>query len=148
MRDPWRLLRRSAPELPWRTRSRQTYSCQRPPRAGEALARALGGGNTRSMVDHGLAPARQRAARLTAVAHCLEHEVDVPKPATTLEVEEPTKRPKPHGSKPHQSPATTPKLMYQTPAVTNCKSSKLKDQRLQTPVKLRNQSNARCAQSA
>ena len=69
MRDPWRLLRCSVSELPWRTRSRQTYSSRRPPRAGEALARAPGGDNTQSMVDHGLAPARQRAARFTAVAH-------------------------------------------------------------------------------
>ena len=92
MRDPWRLLRCSVSELPWRTRSRQTYSSRRPPRAGEALARAPGGDNTRSMVDHGLAPARQRAARFTAVAHYMEHEVREPMPATILEVDEPTPR--------------------------------------------------------
>ena len=120
MRDPWRLLRRSAPELPWRTRSRQTYSCQRPPRAGEALARALGGDNTRSMVDHGLAPARQRAARFTAMAHCLEHDVEEPKP-TTKEVEEPT------------------------PRGTHSQISKLKDQRQPTILRLRNQAADRRA---
>ena len=40
--------------------------------------------------DPGLTPARQRAARFTAMAHCLEHDVEEPKPATTHEVEEPT----------------------------------------------------------
>ena len=46
------------------------------------------------MVDHGLAPASRRAARLPAVTCRPEHEVEEPEPETTLEVEEPTIRPK------------------------------------------------------
>ena len=88
MRDPWRPLRR-------RVRS---YHSEPALTRREMPKAPTGGGGPHACTrrkpgqcDPGLTPARQRAARRTAMARCHKHDVGEPEPMNK-EVEEPTSR--------------------------------------------------------